>query len=156
MSTDENNSPLRGIAQNPAAFVAYLADVQRALLEIGTDLDTLLIEARLHLRNTHVEGDRWYHARLRARPVERQLQDVLRHLRGVTAGLEKAAYRRRAHDDVVNALPAQRLAKALAKEQKKRPILATGQAPTGRDSKAPDSEYDGPASIYDLDKRRSA
>ncbi|MEV8099442.1 hypothetical protein [Kitasatospora sp. NPDC085879] len=154
--TDEHESALRAVAQNPEAFVAYLADLQRMLLGIGQSLETLQRETRVHLRSTHVPGDRWYHARLRALPVERELRDVLRHLKAVTAGLEKGAYKRRAHDDEVNALPGKRHDKAIAKGQKKAPE-ALPNSRTEKDSDPAGSVYRGPRSIFDLGgDRRSA
>ncbi|MEV7177753.1 hypothetical protein [Kitasatospora sp. NPDC093679] len=153
--TDEHENALRAVAQNPEAFVAYLADLQRMLLGIGQNLETLQRETRVHLRSTHVEGDRWYHARLRALPLERQLTDVLRHLKAVTAGLEKGAYKRRAHDDEVNALPGKRREKAIAKDRKK-PPAALQNSPTEKGSAPADSRYGGPTTIFDLSEKRSA
>ncbi len=57
-SNDPNHAPLRDVAQNPDAFVRYLAEIQRVLLDIGRNLETLQIETRVNLRKTHVEGDR--------------------------------------------------------------------------------------------------
>ncbi|MEW1911288.1 hypothetical protein AB0442_23045 [Kitasatospora sp. NPDC085895] len=153
--TDEHENALRAVAQNPEAFVAYLADLQRVLLGIGQNLETLQRETRVHLRSTHVEGDRWYHARLRALPLERQLADVLRHLKAVTAGLEKGAYKRRAHDDEVNALPGKRREKALEKGKKIPPALATTNSAESVTASA-ESRYGGPTTIFDLSEKRSA
>ena len=158
MTTDETQaqSPMRAVAQNPDAFAAYLANVQRVLLTIGRDLESLQNETRIDLRSTHVKGDRWYHARMRALPVEKTLKDILGHLEGLTQGLEKATYKRRAHAEEVNALPGKRKAKELAKK-KNRPVLPAGtQNNTGPVPNAPESVYGDPASIYDLGKRRSA
>ncbi|WP_329501482.1 hypothetical protein [Kitasatospora herbaricolor] len=155
--TEDVTAPLRGIAQDPEAFAAYLAQVQLVLLGIGTNLQVLRDETRVHLRATHVEGDRFYHARLRALPVERALKDVLGHVQALTEGLEKSTFKRRAHADDVNSLPGKRKEKAQAKAQKKNPAAIApapefgGGVPVG-----PDSGYAGPASIYDLGDRRSA
>jgi hypothetical protein len=163
MSTDqtenqaESQATWQAVAQNPDAFVAYLADVQRVLLGIGKNLETLQRETRVHLRGTHVEGDRWYHARMRALPVERQLKEVLKHLEGVTAGLEKGAFKRRAHDEEVNHLPGKRREKAIAKSRKKkRPVLPAAPESAAHSGQAQDSVYGGPTSIYDLGDRWSA
>lgn len=177
MTTEQNHAPLRDVAQNPDAFARYLAELQRTLLDIGSHLETLQRETRVHCRGTHVEGDRWYHSRLRAMPVEKALKDVLKDLGSLTAGLEKAAHKRHAHDEVVNALPRKRQDKILVKEGKKNPALgaATGysdQAPNyqGQAPQYPpqpqqylngvypgrNSGYGGPTSIYDLGNRDSA
>jgi hypothetical protein len=157
VNADNNHSPLRDIAQNPDAFAAYLADIQRVLLGIGKNLETLQHETRVHCRTTHVEGDRWYHARLRALPVEKELRDVLKHVNGLTEGLEKSTFKRRAHADVVNALPGKRKEKALAKERKKNPAALQHGTQSGEQvNTGQNSGYAGPASIYDLGDRRSA
>jgi hypothetical protein len=157
MNTDDTQSPMRAVARNPDHFAAYLANVQRVLLTIGRDLETLQHETRIDLRSTHVQGDRWYHARMRALPVEKTLKDVLAHLEGLTRGLEKATYKRRAHAEEVNSLPGKRRAKELAKSKKRnRPVLPAGTENTGPVPNAPDSGYADPASIYDLGKRRPA
>ncbi|MFF3941661.1 hypothetical protein [Streptomyces phaeofaciens] len=157
-STDPTtHSPLRDVAQSPEATARYLADIQRVLLEIGDNLETLTRETRVHLRTTHVEGDRWYHARLRAQPVERALKDVLRHLNGLTDGLERAAYKRNDFADKVKALPTERREKELERQRKKNPQIpsAPNSAPeAGR--QAPGHGYSGPASIYDLGRNRES
>lgn len=157
MTNEARHSAMRGIAQDPDAFAAYLADLQRWLLTIGKDLETLQHETRVDLRSKHVQGDRWYHARLRAVPVERTLKDVLAHLEGLTDGLEKATFKRRAHHEEVNSLPGKRKEKALAKAKKKnRQALPPTSESTKVVTGVPDSVYGGPASIYDLGDRRSA
>lgn len=156
-SNDPNHAPLRDVAQNPEAFARYLADIQRVLLDIGKNLETLQRETRVHCRGVHVEGDRWYHVRMRALPVEKALRDVLKHVDGLTAGLEKSAHKRRAHADEVKAIPGRRREKALAKAQKKSPA-ALGPVPesTERGTAGPNPGYSGPASIYDLGREKSA
>lgn len=164
-SNDPHHAPLRDVAQNPEATARYLADVQRVLLDIGKNLETLAAETRLHLRETHVEGDRWYHARLRARPVEKALGNALKDLGDVTSGLEKTAYKRRAHDEEVNRLPKERREKALEKERKRHQTLppapppdrnSTDHNPAGRDTEGRNMGYSRPTSIYDLGNRESA
>lgn len=156
-----SSSPLADVAANPEATARYLADVQRVLLEIGKNLETLAVETRVHLRKTHVEGDRWYHARLRAMPVERALKDVLGHLNHLTEGLEKSAYKRHAHDEaVVNTLRG-RKEKAFEKARKNNPQLIQA-APPAHDSgelrggNSHGARYSEPTSIYDLQDRNSA
>jgi hypothetical protein len=157
VNSDPNHAPLRDVAQNPEAFARYLADIQRVLLDIGANLETLQRETRVHCRGVHVEGDRWYHARMRALPVEKALKDVLKHVGGLTEGLEKSAHKRRAHDDDVKALPRKREEKALAKEQKKNPAALRPAPETAEQgTTGPNPGYSGPASIYDLGKRESA
>ncbi|GAA2639551.1 hypothetical protein GCM10010425_49660 [Streptomyces spororaveus] len=156
-SNDPNRSPLRDVAQNPEATAQYLADVQRVLLDIGRNLETLAHETRVHLRDTHVEGDRWYHARLRAMPVEKALGNVLKNLNSLTDGLEKSAYKRRAHDEaVVNTVKGRR-EKELEKWRKKnlQPLQAAPN-PSQQDGQSRNSGYSGPTSIYDLGDRESA
>lgn len=156
-SNDPNHSPLRDVAQSPEATARYLADVQRVLLDIGKNLETLAIETRVHLRKTHVEGDRWYHARLRAMPVEKALGNVLKDLNDLTEGLEKSAYKRRAHDESVVNTAKGRKEKELEKQRKKNPpTLQAAPNPPQQGAQNQNSGYGGPTSIYDLGKRESA
>ncbi|MFD3821908.1 hypothetical protein [Streptomyces sp. NPDC058625] len=150
-SNDPNHSPLRDVAQNPEATARYLADVQRVLLDIGKNLETLAHETRVHLRDTHVEGDRWYHARLRAMPVEKALGNVLKNLNNLTEGLEKSAYKRRAHDEAVVNTAKERKEKALERERKKNPpTLQAAPNPPQQGAQGQNLGYDGPTSIYDM------
>ncbi|MFF5475406.1 hypothetical protein [Streptomyces achromogenes] len=156
-STDPNHSPLRDVAQNPEATARYLADVQRVLLDIGKNLETLAIETQVHLRDTHVEGDRWYHARLRALPVERALGNVLKNLKNLTEGLEKSAYKRRAHDEAVVNTVRERKEKELEKRRKKNPPqLQAAPDPQQQGAQGRNVGYAEPTSIYDLGNRESA
>lgn len=163
-SNDPNHAPLRDVAQNPEATARYLADVQRVLLDIAKNLETLADETRIHCRGTHVDGDRWYHARMRALPVEKSLKNILRNLSGLTKGLEKTAFERKAFAYEVNQLPGKRRAKELEKARKKNPqqIQAApqqgGQSPNQPQQAAQDrnSGYAGPTSIFDLGNRESA
>lgn len=151
-SSDPNYTPLRDVAQNPEATARYLADIQRVLLDIGKNLEILAQETRVHCRDTHVEGDRFYDAWLRARPVERALKDVLKNVQAVIKGLEKSAYKRRAHDEAVVNTGRKRKEKELEQNRKNVPPI---QAPQ-QDAQNPNMGYDGPASIWDLDRRKSA
>ncbi|MFB7260633.1 hypothetical protein ACFCXH_00460 [Streptomyces nojiriensis] len=154
---DPNYSPLRDVAQSPEATARYLADVQRVLLDIGKNLETLAHETRVHLRDTHVEGDRWYHARLRAMPVEKALGNVLRNLNSLAGGLEKSAYKRRAHDEAVVNTAKGRKEKELEKWRKKNPQpLQAAPHPPQQGAQSRNSGYGGPTSIYDLGDRESA
>ncbi|MGA5558869.1 hypothetical protein [Streptomyces lavendulocolor] len=156
-SHDPNHSPLRDVAQNPEATARYLADVQRVLLDIGKNLETLAHETRVHLRDTHVEGDRWYHARLRAMPVEKALGQVLRNLNNLTQGLEKSAYKRRAHDEAVVNTAKERKEKELEKWRKKNPQpLQVAPNPPQEGEQSQNLGYGGPTSIFDLGNRESA
>jgi hypothetical protein len=148
---DPNYSPLRDVAQSPEATARYLADVQRVLLDIGKNLETLAIETRLHLRKTYVEGDRWYHARLRAMPVEKSLGNVLKNLNNLTEGLEKSAYKRRAHDEVVVNTVKERKEKELERRRKKNPtMLQAAPNPPQQGAQSQNLDYGGPMSIYDM------
>ncbi|MGV4985827.1 hypothetical protein ACVB8X_07200 [Streptomyces sp. NRAIS4] len=150
-TNDPNHAPLRDVAQNPEATARYLADVRRVLLDIGKNLETLAIETRVHLRDTHVEGDRWYHARLRAMPVEKALGQVLRNLNSLTSGLEKSAYKRRAHDEAVVNTVKDRKEKELERQRKKNPpTLQAAPNPPQQGAQSQNSGYSGPTSIYDL------
>ncbi|MEU6601966.1 hypothetical protein [Streptomyces flaveolus] len=150
-NNDPNHSPLRDVAQNPEATARYLADVQRVLLDIGKNLETLAIETRLHLRKTHVEGDRWYHARLRAMPVEKALGNVLKNLNNLTDGLEKSAYKRRAHDEAVVNAEKGRKEKELERQRKKNPQpLQAAPNPPQQGAQSQNLGYGGPTSIYDM------
>ncbi|GAB1340852.1 hypothetical protein ACE1SV_74420 [Streptomyces sp. E-15] len=150
-TNDPNHAPLRDVAQSPEATARYLADVQRVLLDIGKNLETLAIETRVHCRGTHVDGDRWYHARLRALPVEKALKDVLRHVNGLTEGLEKTAYKRNSFADEVKNLPGKRREKELEKQRKKNPpMLQAAPNQPQQGAQSTDSGYSGPTSIYDM------
>ncbi|WP_327328721.1 hypothetical protein OG735_41385 (plasmid) [Streptomyces sp. NBC_01210] len=150
-SNDPNHSPLRDVAQSPEATARYLADVQRFLLDIGKNLETLAHETRVHLRDTHVEGDRWYHARLRAMPVEKSLGNVLKNLNNLTEGLEKSAYKRRAHDEAVVNTAKDRKEKEIERKRKKNPpTLQAAPNPPQQGAQNQNSGYGGPTSIYDL------
>ncbi|MEU3521988.1 hypothetical protein ABZ770_43325 [Streptomyces sp. NPDC006654] len=152
-----NHHPLRDVAQSPEATARYLADVQRVLLEIGDNLEILARETRVHLRATHVDGDRWYHARLRAQPVERALKAVQRNVDGLTKGLETTAYKRNEFADKVNKLPGERRQKELEKQRKKNPQIQPAQNsfPQGG-QQTPQHGYSGPRSIYDLGQNRES
>lgn len=154
---DPNHFPLRDVAQSPEATARYLADVQRVLLDIGKNLETLAHETRIHLRDTHVEGDRWYHARLRAMPVEKALGSVLKNLNDLTAGLEKSAYKRRAHDEAVVNTDRDRKEKELDRQRKKnpQPLRAAPNSPQ-QGARSRNSGYSDPKSIFDLGNRESA
>ncbi|MFF8431105.1 hypothetical protein ACF07Y_39415 [Streptomyces sp. NPDC016566] len=150
-NNDPNHAPLRDVAQSPEATARYLADVQRVLLDIGNNLETLAIETRVHLRKTHVEGDRWYHARLRAMPVEKALGNVLKNLNNLTEGLEKSAYKRRAHDEAVVNTARGRKEKELERQRKKSPQqIQAAPNPPQQGTQSQNSGYGGPTSIYDL------
>ncbi|MEU2762971.1 hypothetical protein [Streptomyces sp. NPDC007094] len=156
-SNDPNHAPLRDVAQSPEATARYLADVQRVLLDIGRNLEALALETRVHCRDIHVEGDRWFDAWMRAQPVERALKDVLKHVEGVTKGLEKSAFKRRAHDEAVANTVKKRKEKELEKKRKNAPPLqAAPQNPPQQGGQDHNSGYGGPTSIYDLGNRESA
>ena len=152
--TDEQ--ALREVAQSPAAFAQYLSNVLSTLLNVEHNLAILSRETRVHCRSTHVEGDRWYDARLRARPVEQALKGALSHVSGLSADLEKAAHKRHAHEDRVKALPGERRQKELAKARKKG---APALQPVPR-QEAPGQEpaqaAGAPSSVFDLRKGMSA
>ncbi|MFD5891117.1 hypothetical protein ACFWHQ_34850 [Streptomyces sp. NPDC060334] len=156
-SNDPNHAPLRDVAQSPEATARYLADVQRVLLDIGRNLEALALETRVHCRDTHVHGDHWFDAWMRAQPVERALKDVLKHVEGVTKGLEKSAFKRRAHDEAVANTAKKRKEKELEKQRKNAPPLqAAPQNPPQQDAPGRNSGYGGPTSIYDMGNRESA
>ncbi|MFE5842013.1 hypothetical protein ACFQ7N_10240 [Streptomyces niveus] len=155
-SNAPKHAPLRDVAQNPEATARYLADVQRVLLDIGKNLETLALETRVHCRSTHVDGDRFYDAWLRAQPVERALKDVLKNLQVVTKGLEKSAYKRRAHDKTVRSTVRKREEKELEKSRMNTPPIQAAPQITPQEGAGQDMGYGGPASIYDLSDRESA
>ncbi|MFI1839496.1 hypothetical protein [Streptomyces olivaceoviridis] len=163
MSTEDKpffndpNAALREIAQNPAAYAHYLADFHRVVLDMAAKLEVLQRETRVHCRGTRVEGDKLGQAFLRSFPVEKSLSDVIKHLKGVTSGLEKSAHKRHAHDEKVKEVKKQRKEKELLKERKNNPPLqAAPENPGQQGAQSPDMGYGGPASIYDLRGRESA
>ncbi|MFF1714560.1 hypothetical protein [Streptomyces sp. NPDC058268] len=156
-SNDPDHAPLRDVAKNPETTALYLADVQRVLLDIGRNLEALALETRVHCRDTHVEGDRFYDAWLRAQPVERALKDVLKHVEGVTKGLERSTFKRRAHDEAVSNTAKKRKEKELEKKRKNAPTLqAAPQNPPQQGGQSQNSGYGGPTSIFDLGNKESA
>ncbi|MEU3855036.1 hypothetical protein [Streptomyces sp. NPDC029554] len=165
MSTDKPEEPffadpneaLREIAQNPAAYAHYLADFHRVVLDMAAKLEILQRETRVHCRGTRVEGDKMGQAFLRSFPVEKSLNDVIKHLKGVTSGLEKSAHKRHAHDEKVKDVKRQRKEKAQLKQRKNNPpIESAPESPERHDAQNHDIRYAGPTSIYDLGRRESA
>ncbi|MFE2118937.1 hypothetical protein ACFXAY_36825 [Streptomyces microflavus] len=153
------DNPLADVAASPEATARYLADIQRVLLDIGRNLENLALQTRVHCRNTHVDGDRFFDAWMRAQPVERALRDVLKNVESLTKGLEKSAYKRRAHDENVLAAGKKRKEKELEKARKKNPPqLSTPPNTTEEVPRQEDTGYAGPTSIFDLrnNDRRSA
>ncbi|MGV4890730.1 hypothetical protein ACSR0Z_29925 (plasmid) [Streptomyces viridosporus] len=154
---DDPNAALREIAQNPAAYAHYLADFHRVVLDMAAKLEVLQRETRVHCRGTRVEGDKMGQAFLRSFPVEKSLNDVIKHLKGVTSGLEKSAHKRHAHDEKVKEVKKQRKEKALLKGWKNNPpIQAAPENPGQQGAQSSNMSYGGPTSIYDLDRRESA
>ncbi|MER5509335.1 hypothetical protein ABT052_28960 [Streptomyces sp. NPDC002766] len=154
---DDPNAALREIAQNPAAYAHYLADFHRVVLDMAARLEVLQRETRVHCRGTRVEGDKMGQAFLRSFPVEKSLTDVIKHLKGVTSGLEKSAHKRHAHDEKVKEVKKQRKEKALLKERQKNAQLPPAAQNAGQQGvRNPNMGYGGPTSIYNLDRRESA
>ncbi|MGZ0200560.1 hypothetical protein ACNFR7_10280 [Streptomyces sp. RM1] len=154
---DDPNAALREIAQNPAAYAHYLADFHRVVLDMAAKLEVLQRETRVHCRGTRVEGDKIGQAFLRSFPVEKSLNDILKHLKGVSSGLEKSAHKRHAHDEKVQEVKKQRKEKTLLKERKNNPPLqAAPENPGQQGAQNPNMGYGGPTSIYNLDRRESA
>lgn len=154
---DDPNEALREIAQNPAAYARYLADFHRVVLDMQAKLEILQRETRVHCRGTRVEGDKMGQAFLRAFPVEKSLNDVLKNLKSVTSGLEKSANKRHAHDEKVKMVKKHRKEKEQLGGRNNNPQLqGPREAPGERDAQRTDTSYGGPTSIYNLDRRESA
>ncbi|MES5824878.1 hypothetical protein [Streptomyces sp. RG80] len=154
---DDPNAALREIAQNPAAYAHYLADFHRVVLDMQAKLEILQRETRVHCRGTRVEGDRMGQAFLRSYPVEKSLNDVLKNLKNATAGLEKSANRRHAHDEKVKEVKKTRKEKEQLKARKNhQPLQAAPENPGQQSAPSPNMGYGGPTSIYSLDRRDSA
>jgi hypothetical protein len=154
---DDPNAALREIAQNPAAYAHYLADFHRVVLDMAAKLEVLQRETRVHCRGTRVEGDKMGQAFLRSFPVEKSLHDVIKHLKGVTSGLEKSAHKRHAHDEKVKEVKKQRKEKEQLQERKNNPPLqAAPEDPGQQGAQSPNMGYGGPTSIYNLHRRESA
>ncbi|MCZ9343050.1 hypothetical protein NGM37_35355, partial [Streptomyces sp. TRM76130] len=78
-------------------------------------------------------------------------------LNTLTAGLEKSAYKRRAHDEAVVNTAKDRKEKELEKQRKKNPpVLQAAPNPPQQGAQPQNSGYSVPTSIYDLGKRESA
>ncbi|MFJ5779908.1 hypothetical protein [Streptomyces sp. NPDC093094] len=154
---EDPHAALREIAQNPSAYAHYLADFHRVALDMQAKLEILQRETRVHCRSTRVEGDKRGQAFLRSYPVEKSLKDLIKSLQNITAGLEKSAERRHAHDEKVKAVRKQRKEKEQLKDRKNAPPLPSApEAPQRRTTQGPNSGYSGPTSIYNLDRRESA
>ena len=154
---DDPSAALREIAQNPAAYAHYLADFHRVVLDMAAKLEILQRETRVHCRGTRVEGDKMGQAFLRSFPVEKSLNDVLKHLKGVASGLERSAHKRHAHDEKVKDVNRQRKEKARLKERKNNPPLQAAPENSGQQgAQSLNVGYGGPTSIYNLDRRESA
>jgi hypothetical protein len=90
-------------------------------------------------------------------PVEKALGNVLKNLNHLTEGLEKSAYKRRAHDEAVVNTARDRTEKELERQRKKNPpILQAAPTSSQQGAQHQNSGYGGPTSIYDLGKRESA
>ncbi|MFH8698987.1 hypothetical protein [Streptomyces chartreusis] len=154
---EDPDEALREIAKNPAAYAHYLADFHRVALDMQAKLEILQRETRVHCRGTRVEGDKMGQAFLRSFPVEKSLHDILKNIRSLTAGLEKSAHKRYAHDEKVTAVRKQRREKEQLKERKNDPPLQVApENREGQDSRSQNMNYGGPTSIYGLDRRESA
>lgn len=154
---DDPNAALREIAKNPAAYAHYLADFHRVVLDMAAKLEVLRLETRVHCRGTRVEGDKRGQAFLRSFPVEKSLNDVLKNLKSLSAGLEKSAHKRHAHDEKVKEVEKRRKEKVQLRERKSNPTLqAAPESATERDQQGPNVGYGGPTSIYNLNRRESA
>ncbi|MFF7250020.1 hypothetical protein ACFZBU_39730 [Embleya sp. NPDC008237] len=154
--TDQHTAALRRTAQDPDRYAQYLADVARMLLGISRDLETLQGETRVHCRSAHVNGDRWYHARRRARPTEKTLKRVLKHLQNLVAELEKSVRKRHEFEHEMKALPRRRRERELARERKRNPGLRAAPARAALENpanKEQNPRYSGPTDIYSLPKR---
>ncbi|SEE61334.1 hypothetical protein [Streptomyces sp. TLI_105] len=151
-------NPLQDVAASAPATARYLADIQRVVRDTERHLATLADETSVHLRGTHLQGDRFWHAKNRARPVEKALRKVLRDAKNLAADLEAAAYSRHAFDENCANTVKERKEKELEKQRKKNPqqIPPMPAAPPGLHSK-PESGYASPVSnIHDLRGRESA
>lgn len=155
---DDPNAALREIARNPAAYARYLADFHRVVLEMAAALEVLQRETRVHCRGTHVEGDRMGQAFMRSFPVEKSLNNVLKNLKSMSAGLEKSARKRYAHDEKVQDLKEQRKENAQLNKQKSSQPLQAAPENNGQQGAAPGPNmgYGGPTTVYDLKGRESA
>ncbi|MFF5393263.1 hypothetical protein ACFY5H_33975 [Streptomyces sp. NPDC013012] len=151
-------NPLQDVAANAAATARYLADIQRVVRDTERHLAMLTDETSVHLRGTHLEGDRFWHAKGRARPVEKALRKVLKDAKNLAADLESAAYSRRAFDENCANTVKDRKEKELEKQRKKNPqqIPPVPATPPGLHT-GTESGYAAPVSnIHDLRGRESA
>ncbi|WP_329625908.1 hypothetical protein OG357_38390 (plasmid) [Streptomyces sp. NBC_01255] len=151
-------NPLQDVAANADATGHYLADIQRVVRDTERYLATLSDETSVHLRGTHLKGDRFWHAKNRARPVEKALRKVLKDAKNLAADLEAAAYSRRAFDENCANTVKERKEKELEKQRKKNPpqIPPMPATPPGLHNR-PVSGYTSPVSnIHDLRGRESA
>ncbi|MFD0396324.1 hypothetical protein ACFQ3Z_45650 [Streptomyces nogalater] len=124
---------------------------------MAAKLEVLQRETRVHCRGTRVEGDKLGQAFLRSFPVEKSLHDIIKHLKGVTSGLEKSAHKRHAHDEKVKEVKKQRKEKAQFKARKDHPPLqAAPETPGQQGAQSSNMGYGDPTSIYNLDRRESA
>ncbi|EDY50033.1 hypothetical protein [Streptomyces clavuligerus] len=143
-------APLHDVALSVEATARYLADLQRVVRDMARHLATLQTEIQVVCRDTHIEGDRFYHARMRARPVEKAFSAALHDAEKLAADLEKAAFTRRDFADKVKRLPGERKQKEIDKARKKNPAIRPAGPQQPVDTPQPGG-YAAPAqSIYDL------
>ncbi|MFZ3562818.1 hypothetical protein ACOKM5_43585 [Streptomyces sp. BH097] len=119
---ETSSEALKGIAQNPDAYAAYLADLESALLKMKQNFETLQTHVRVHARGQRVAGDKFGQARLRALPLEASVRSIISGLESVTKGMEKSSHRHFAHAEKVQEVAKVRKDKALEKERKKNPL----------------------------------
>ncbi|MFD9047811.1 hypothetical protein [Streptomyces zaomyceticus] len=150
--------PLQDVAANAAATARYLASIQRVVRDTERNIATLLDETTVHLRDTHLEGDRFWHAKRRARPAEKALREILKDVKKLASDLESAAYSRRAFDETCANTVKERKEKELEKQRKKnlQQLPPMPNTPPGLPNQ-PHSGYASPVSnIHDLRGRESA
>ncbi|MFE5199914.1 hypothetical protein ACFQ93_40485 [Streptomyces sp. NPDC056601] len=155
----EAEGPLADIARNPDAYARYLADLQRVLLEMKRNVETLQTHVRVHCRGQRVEGDKWGQAWLRAFPVEQSVRSVISDLESLAKGLEKSAHKHHAHAEGIRNVAKERKEKALEKSRKKNPLpqaVPVQPAQPPQAGQTPNMGYSGPTSLWGLSDRDSA
>ncbi|MER5950195.1 hypothetical protein ABT127_29500 [Streptomyces sp. NPDC001904] len=156
-NASQAEGPLKEVAANPAAYARYLADLQRMVLEVTRNVETLQTHVRVHARDQRVEGDRWGQATLRAMPLERSVKSILSDLSRLARDLEKSAHRHFEHSEKIQNVAKARHEKALEKVRKRNPQLqGVPNSSAGQAGQHRDSGYGVPKSVYDLQGRESA
>ncbi|MFH8620132.1 hypothetical protein ACH4E8_34330 [Streptomyces sp. NPDC017979] len=145
---------------SPEALATFVQERRRSH---GTDhevYDDLLAAIRAKYRAEHIEGDRFRASARRSRKLEKQAKRLVKGAQMQYAALEALLLAHADHSALVQALPEQRRAKALAKagrsaalgELAAKSLNKTAGALTQKPEEKTGQDKGVPASLHDLRK----